>query len=91
MFMEIVTTARKDAEFVFERSRIYSDPPAGLRAAISWVDGEDQVSLLTVWETPGARGDFALERMMPLFDAGVLDDRHGHPERLTPLRVLLAD
>jgi hypothetical protein len=42
-----------------------------------------------VWESPAARGAFAAERMVPLFEAGILGEEHGHPERVTPLHVYL--
>lgn len=89
MFTETVTTARTKAEAVWEHSRLFSDPPVGLVAAIAWETDDGNVTTVLVWETPAARGDFSLERMMPLFEAGTLGEEHGHPERVTPVNVYL--
>ncbi len=56
---------------------------------IAWTTDNDEVTTLMVWETPSARGDFAFERMMPLFEDGTLGEEHGHPERVTPVNVYL--
>ncbi len=42
-----------------------------------------------VWETPAARGEWAAERMVPLFEASLLGEEHGPPERVTPVQVYL--
>lgn len=87
MFAETVTTPRSAADTVWERSRLFSEPPTGLVAAIAWESGDDDVTTVMVWETPGARGDFAAERMVPLYEAGILGAEHGHPDRVTPVQV----
>lgn len=87
MFAETVTIPCTHAQAVWDRSRIFSEPPAGLLAAIAWESGRDNVTTVMVWETPAARGDFAAERMVPLYEAGVLGEEHGHPERVTPVQV----
>lgn len=89
MFMEIVTGSRREAALVEENSRMFADPPAGLLAAVAWESGDDDVTTLMVWETPKAHGDFSFERMMPLFESGVMSEVKGKPERLTPVKVYL--
>jgi hypothetical protein len=83
MFAETVTIARPLTQAVWDHSRLFSEPPVGLLVAIAWESGGDEVTTVMVWQTPAARGDFAAERMVPLFDAGVLGAEHGHPERVT--------
>ena len=43
--------------------------------------------MVTLWESAGARGQAAMERMMPLFESGVLDERHGEPHPVQPVHV----
>jgi hypothetical protein len=87
MFAETITIARSQAQAVWDHSRLFSEPPAGLLAAIAWESGGDDITSVMVWETPAARGDFAAERMVPLYEAGILGEAHGHPERVTPVQV----
>ncbi len=90
MFAETITITRAQAQTVWDHSRLFSEPPAGLLAAIAWESGgDDEITSVMVWETPAARGDFAAERMLPLYDAGILGEAHGHPERVTPVQVYL--
>ena len=42
---------------------------------------------ITVWETPGQRGDWAARVMMPLFESGVLAGVQSNPE---PVRLCAA-
>ena len=87
MFLETVTLARGAAETVWEHSRLFSEPPDGLAAAIAWTSGDDEVTVLMAWDTAAARGDFALERMVPLYETGTLGEHHGHPGPVTPVNV----
>jgi hypothetical protein len=89
MFAETITIARPSIQAVWDHSRFFTEPPAGLLAAIAWESGGDDVTTVMVWETPAARGDFAAERMVPLFEAGVLGEEHGHPERVTPIQLFV--
>lgn len=59
-------------------------------AAIAWETGGGEVTTVMVWTTPAARGDFALERMMPLYESGTLGEEHGHPERVTAVNVYVS-
>lgn len=89
MFTEIVTTSRAVADRVLAGSRLVSDPPAGLLAAIAWESGTDRVSLLMVWDTPAARGDFSFERMVPLLRSAEFADVTDKPQRVAPVEVYL--
>jgi hypothetical protein len=87
MFVEIVHAPAAELQQVFELSRLTSDPPAGLLAAVSYTEASGQSSALLVWEAPGQRGDWAAERMVPLFESGALTGASGHPERVEPIEV----
>jgi len=86
MFIDVVTAARSEIELVDERTGLFSDPPAGLLAAVSWESGDDRVTTVMVWDTPGARGDFAFQKMMPLIEQGGIT---GKPEIVKPFRVFI--
>lgn len=86
MFIDIVTAPREEVELVDEKAGLFSNPPDGLAAAIAWEADDDNVSVLMVWETPGARGDFGAEKMMSLVEAGAVTTK---PEIVTPFRVFL--
>jgi hypothetical protein len=79
MFAETITTEPSLAQAVWDHSRLFTEPPAGLLAAITWESGGDDVTAVMVWESPAARGAFAAERMVPLFEAGILGEEHGPP------------
>ncbi|HKJ57481.1 MAG TPA: hypothetical protein VJ978_16000 [Nitriliruptoraceae bacterium] len=87
MFMDKVTTDRNALDEVMAASRLLDDPPDGLLAALSWEHGDGQATMVTLWESPGARGQVAMERMMPLFESGALDERHGEPHPVEPVHV----
>jgi hypothetical protein len=87
MFMDIAQTTRSELDVVDQKAGLFSDPPDGLLAALAWEGpGEDQVTVLMVWETPGARGDFGFQRMMPLMESGEVTAK---PEILTPYKTFL--
>jgi hypothetical protein len=88
VFTEIVTTNLAETQRVTEASHLYTDPPAGLLAAITWRTRDDEVSTLLVWQTPDARGPWSAERMMPLLE-GELADVHSKPERVELLNLHL--
>ena len=89
MFVEIVHAPAAELQRVFELSRLTADPPLGLLAAVSYTEPNGESSTLLVWETPGQRGDWAAERMVPLFESGALTDAAGHPQRVEPIEVWL--
>ncbi len=84
MFLETITVPA-DAYAVFvSRVRLFTDPPAGLLSAVSYEEGPDGVTMVMLWGTPAARGDFAAERVMSSFADGELP---GDPDRRTPVDV----
>lgn len=88
MFMDKVTTSRDAAEEVFRESRLLDDPPRSLLALLSWEDN-GQVTTVSVWESASDRGQVAADRILPLFQRGVLGEQHGSPHPVDPVRVYL--
>lgn len=89
MFMDKVTTTRDAAEQVWNASKLIDDPPSSLLALLSWEEEGGQVTTVSLWESAAARGQVAAERMMPLFERGVLDERHGSPRPVETVRIYL--
>lgn len=88
MFVEIATAPRAEVMRVVDQSEMVAVPPPGLRAVIAWETGDaDEVSMLMVWESPAARGEFAFQRMMPLFESGALSGVTADPARVEPVIV----
>ncbi len=65
--------------------RLLSDPPDAMIAMFSWEVDDGRVMSLSVWDSAEERGAFAAERMMQLFQSGVLGEEHGSPR---PARVV---
>jgi hypothetical protein len=90
MFLDLITTSRAEVDIVDREAGLFSDPPEGLLAALAWEaeegDPDGEVTVLTVWETPGARGDWGYQRIMPLAESGVIT---GDPAILTPYRTFV--
>lgn len=87
MFIEIVTSTSSELEVIEEQAGLFSDPPEGLLASIAWeADSPDEVTVLMVWQTPEARGDYAFEKIMPLALAGKVVSS---PQRLKPFKVFI--
>lgn len=82
MFIDSVTTSRSALEDVIREGRLLSDPPEAMVAMLSWEVEDGQVETITIWDSASERGAFAAERMMPLFEAGVLGEAHGSPRLL---------
>ena len=89
MFVDMVTGRISEWELVAEHSRLVSEPPDGLLACIVVPEGDGEMRAITVWETPGHRGDFAASVMMPLFESGVLADVHNNPEPVRPVALFV--
>jgi len=87
MFVDMVTGPLSEWELVAEHSKLVSDPPEGLIACIVLPEGDGQMRAITVWETPGQRGDFAATVMMPLFESGVLAGVENNPEPVQPVAL----
>lgn len=88
MFMDKVVTTRDAAEEVWEASKLLDEPPDSLLALLSWEE-DGQVTTVSVWESAADRGQVAAERMMPLFERGVLDERHSSPHPVEAVQVYL--
>jgi hypothetical protein len=87
MFVEIITQSRRDYELVEAETGLQTKGPPGLVAAISWEgDMAEEVTLLMVWESPEARGEFAFRHIMPLAEQGQVTSS---PKRLKPVRVFV--
>ena len=54
-------------------------------------DGDDDVIGITVWDTPGQRGDFAAQRMMPLFESGALAGVTSNSDPVQPISLYIRD
>lgn len=91
MFIDRTTAPRAVIRTVLTEARMLDDPPAGLAALLSWEEPDDQVTIVMCWDSPAHRGEFAAERMMPLFERGVLGEAAGDPDRLTPFEVYVRD
>ena len=83
MFVETVVAPRPEWEHWYELTGISADPPEALIASIAWDSGDGQVTVVNVWETPGAIADFYMERVRPIVEAegepANKPQRHGEP------------
>ncbi|MDX1690282.1 MAG: hypothetical protein R3290_04575 [Acidimicrobiia bacterium] len=91
MFVDIVTTSLSALEDVVREGRLLSDPPEAMAAMFSWHEDDGQITTITVWDSAGERGDFAAERMMPLFEAGTLGEQHGSPRPVRTVHTYIRD
>jgi hypothetical protein len=89
MFMDKVTTTRDAAEEVWRESRLLDDAPSSLLAPLAWEEEDGQVTTVSVWESAASRGQVAADRVMPLFEQGILDERHGSPHPVPAVRIYL--
>ena len=89
MFVDQVVGPMSDWESVAEHSKLVSEPPDGLLACIVLPEGDGQMRAITVWETPGQRGDWAANVMMPLFESGVLADVNSNAEPVRPVALFV--
>jgi hypothetical protein len=88
MFMDKVTTTRDAAEEVWNESKLLDDPPRSMLALLAWAE-DGLVTTVSVWESAASRGQVAADRIMPLFEQGVLDERHGSPHPIPAVKVYL--
>ncbi len=83
MFIETVTQPSDDWHRWNDSLALYSEPPAALVASIAWNAGDDMITTVNVWDTPGAISDFYIERVLPLVQAegepANKPQRHGEP------------
>ncbi|MGI9622922.1 MAG: hypothetical protein ACR2PK_08815 [Acidimicrobiales bacterium] len=85
MFIDSVTGPLSDWEAVKHHSKLITEPPDGLLACVVLPEGDGEMRAITVWETPGQRGDWAARVMMPLFESGVLDGLTTSPAPIEPI------
>ncbi len=88
MFMDKVITTRDVAEEVWETSKLLDEPPDSLLALLAWEE-DGLVTTVSVWESAADRGQVAADRFMPLFERGVLDERHGSPHPVETVKIFL--
>lgn len=74
MFVETLTQPQDEWALWNERLHMHSDPPDALAVSIAWNSGDGMVTMVNVWDAPGAVSDFYLERLVPLIQ------EHGEPE-----------
>ena len=89
VFVEQAVGPRLDWELVREKSGLLDDPPDALLACIAVPSGEEEVSVIMVWESAGQRGDWAAEIMMPLFEAGEFEGTTTSPKPVKPISMYL--
>jgi hypothetical protein len=90
MYMDKDTTSRDGAEEAWEAIKLLDDPPESLLALLSWEEADGQVTSVYVWESAADRGQVAAERVMPLFQQGILnEERHGSPHPVPAVKIFL--
>ncbi len=83
MFVESITQDREEAELWIQRLRIVEDPPAALVASIAFPSENDTITVVNVWDTPGAVADNYIERVAPLIEE-LGEPKTGKPHRHGP-------
>ena len=63
MFVQTVISSRAEFDEAHRLLDIAADPPDTLLAAIAFSSGEDEVTLVNVWESPAAVAEFFVERI----------------------------
>jgi hypothetical protein len=89
MFMDEVTITREAAEEVWTASTLLDDPPPSLMVLLAWEEDDGRVTTVSAWESAASRGQVAADRMMPLFERGVLGERHGSPHPVPAVTIYL--
>ena len=83
MFVETMTSSRELWETFSERTRMVSEPPEALALSVARDAGDGRVTVLNVWDSPGAIADFYIERTRAVVEEiGEPPDkpkRHGQP------------
>ncbi len=70
-FLDVVVSPTSMADEVRELAGL-GDPPETLVAHVEWVSAPGESTVLMLWVTPDARGEWAERVMMPLFESGRL-------------------
>jgi len=83
MFVETIAQPKDEWDRWNERIGMHTDPPEALAVSVAWDSGNGIVTMINVWDAPGAVSDFYVERVLPLVEVhGEPDhkpDRHGEP------------
>lgn len=83
--------ARADIEEVEAQTRLFSDPPDGLRAAVAWEDSAGRSAVVFVWDSAQASAQWSQEVMWPKLSSGELALKSGPPEQVEPIHVVVAE
>jgi len=65
MFVHTITGTRAEFESSHQLLGIAEDPPDALLASIAFASGDDEVTIVNVWETPGDLAQFFVDRIAP--------------------------
>jgi hypothetical protein len=65
MFVQTITTSRAEFEASRRLLDIEADPPEALLAAVAFASGDDEVTVVNVWESPGDMAQFFVDRIGP--------------------------
>ena len=80
---------RTDIERVEAQTRVFSEPPDGLRAAVAWEAESGESAVVFVWESPQASATWSQEVMWPKLAAGELALESGPPQAVEPIHVVV--
>jgi hypothetical protein len=83
MFVETLTAPAEEWRTWVTRLRFFTEPPLALVGCVAWRLDDGTVTLVSVWDRPGAVADFYLERVEPLIATDGTPPakpvRHGEP------------
>jgi hypothetical protein len=83
MFVETITAPREEWEHWNKRLRTLTEPPEALIVSIAWDAGDGNVSVVNLWDSPEAVGDFYVERVHSVVKSegkpANTPRRHGEP------------
>jgi hypothetical protein len=88
VFAETITQPSEEWDDWSTKLRMSSDPPASLAASIAGEDGSGLVTMVNVWDAPGAVSDFSVERVLPLIQAEG-EPKHKPPRHGEPVAIYL--
>lgn len=70
MFVETITMPADEFGEWSEKLGMLADPPAALVLTVAWDNGDGTVTGVNVYDNPEAVGDFWMERVRPIIEAG---------------------
>lgn len=83
--------SRDDIEAVEAQTRLFSDPPDGLRTAIAWEESTGQSAVVFVWDSAQASAQWSQEVMWPKLRSGELALQSGPPEQVEPVHFVVRE